>query len=437
MINIDSKCCIMRSHFSLLALCLCLATLQACKSTTSLSAPMLDPISVPTLEGTKPIAFRKIVLKIPHHRPIGKLSRGLLCLKKDDFTLSGGRHQLNTDRFNEIFHTELQLANYKVVGDPDALFEDPEIKSAEYLIAGLVKSIEANVCYPKSRSGNYSSSSAAVYMEVEWQIFDALRRKIVEKVHTQGSSKVGISYNGIGKAFDNAFALATRNLLADKKFYQLVHISDAENQYTDQVKKDNDWKLAALNTVKISTVNGEVDIDLLKQATAVVRSALGHGSGFVIGEGFLVTSEHVVAGAKKVRLIFGDGAEIDANVVIVDDRRDVALIHFTDSFIRPLLPIRPTSVEVGEEVYSFGAPLSEKYSGTLRKGVVSAHRRVQGLDYIQSDAPVNPGNSGGPLIDRNGSVVGISVSGLLYDSSVEQGVNFFIPIKEVLAALRK
>lgn len=437
-----SKCCIMRSRFSLLALVLCLAALQACKTTTSLNAPELDPISVPTSEDAKPIAFKKIVLKVPYHRPIGKLSGGLLCLKKGDFKLSGGRHQLNTDRFNEIFHTELHLANYTVVGDPDALFKDPEIESAEYFIAGLIKNIEANVCYPKSRRGNYSSSSAAVYMEVEWQIFDTLRRKVVRKVHTQGSFEVDTTYNGIAKAFDNAFALAVRNLLADKKFYQLVHISDAENQYTNQVKKDNNRKLStlqpkALSIMKVTAVNGKIDVDRLNQATAIVRSALSYGSGFVIGEGFLITNEHVVAGAKKVRLIFGDGAEIDADVVIVDDQRDVALVHFADSFIRPVLPVRTTNVEIGEEVYSFGAPLSEKYSSTLRKGVVSAYRKIRGLDYIQSDAAVNPGNSGGPLIDRNGSVIGVSVSGLMYDSFVQQGINFFTPIKEALAALEK
>ncbi|MYA59560.1 MAG: hypothetical protein F4X40_03230, partial [Chloroflexi bacterium] len=78
-------------------------------------------------------------------------------------TLAGGRHQLDTDQFNDLFRTELENANYKVVGDPDALFEDPEINSAEYFIAGLISNIEANVCYPLAGFGNFRTSSAAVY----------------------------------------------------------------------------------------------------------------------------------------------------------------------------------------------------------------------------------------------------------------------------------
>ena len=269
------------------------------------------------------------------------------------------------------------------------------------------------------------------------------RRKVVRKVKTQGSSDVDVSSDGIGMAFDNAFALAARNLLADEQFHQLVRASDKKNQSNAPVKAGEDRRLSAslaseltdLVTAKASTANSKIDVNRLNQAVAIVRSALGHGSGFVIGSGLLITNEHVVGGARKVRLIFGDGAQIDANVEIVDDRRDVALVRFADSFIRPALPVRSTGVEVGDDVYSFGAPLGEEYAGTLRKGIVSAHRKIRGLDYIQSDVAINPGNSGGPLIDGNGSVVGVSVLGLMYDGIVQQGINFFIPIEEALTAL--
>ena len=430
-----------------LVLTLSISILSACQVNTTQVAPSLDPVVVPAFESTKPIAFRKIVLKVPRHQPIGAVSVGVLCVARGEFTLSGGRHQLDTDKFNDIFREELQASNFEVVGDPDALFDDPEIASAEYFIAGLVSGIEANVCYPLAGFGNFSNSSAAVYLEVEWQIYDTLQRKVVTKIETKGSANVKERLSGLDVAFENAFALAVRNLLANDTFYQLVqskdsdvasrarHSSSAGVTPTDDTASSLVKELIAAPNAGALTSEGQVDIERLDTAVAVVRSAVGHGSGFVVSNGLLLTNEHVVGGARRVRLIFGDGAEIDAEVLAVNEIRDVALVHFADSFIRSSLPIRTSEAKVGENVYSFGAPLSEEYSGTLRKGIVSAHRELRGLDYIQSDVAINPGNSGGPLIDEDGKVIGIAVSGVMSHGVVQHGVNFFVPIVEALTAL--
>ena len=430
-----------------LLLTLSVGILSACQVKTTQVAPTLDPVFVPAFESTKPIAFRKIVLKVPRHQPIGAVSVGVLCVARGEFTLSGGRHQLDTDKFNDIFRGELQAANFEVVGDPDALFDDPEIASAEYFVAGLVSSIEANVCYPLAGFGNFSNSSAAVYLEVEWQIYDTLQRRVVTKIETKGSANVKERLSGLDVAFEDAFSLAVRNLLADNSFYQLVqstdldvasrarHSSSAGVTPRDDTASSLVKKLTAAPNVGALTSEGQVDIERLDTAVAVVRSAVGHGSGFVVSNGLLLTNEHVVGGARRVRLIFGDGAEIDAEVLAVNKIRDVALVHFASSFVRPLLPIRTSEAKIGENVYSFGAPLSEEYSGTLRKGIVSAHRELRGLNYIQSDVAINPGNSGGPLIDEDGKVIGIAVSGVMSHGVVQHGVNFFVPIVEALTAL--
>lgn len=424
-----------RFRLSALLLSLCAVGLSACGTAATRVAPSLAPIAVPTFESTKPIAFRKIVIKIPRHRPIGGVSIGIFCINRGEMTVSGGRYELDADQFNDIFRTELQQANYNIVGDPDALFEDPDIRSAEYFIAGLIEDIEANVCYPWAGYGNYSSSSAEVYMEVEWQIFDTLSREVVTTLHTSGSFDVDERFNGLDYAFDEAFALAARNLLADRQFYELVRTENPDNRSGASSEPSEIRSPSfSLNAEGADKVEG-VDVARLGQAVAIVRSALGHGSGFVVGQGLLVTNEHVVGGAEKVRLIFGDGAQIDATVAVVDSRRDVALVRFADSFIRPSLSVRTTPAEIGADVYSFGAPLAEEYAGTLSKGIVSARREIRGLNYIQSDVTINRGSSGGPLIDGDGTVVGISVSGVFYDGVGQQGINFFIPIEEAITAL--
>lgn len=89
---------------------------------------------------------------------------------------------------------------------------------------------------------------------------------------------------------------------------------------------------------------------------------------------------------------------------------------------------------VGSDVFAVGSPRDEKFRSTVSKGIVSGFREEQNKSYIQSDVNVLPGNSGGPLIDKAGSVVGIAVSGLFINNA-PQGINFFIPINDALKSM--
>jgi len=113
--------------------------------------------------------------------------------------------------------------------------------------------------------------------------------------------------------------------------------------------------------------------------------------------------------------------------------RDVALVALV-SARRPALPISTIRPSIGSNVLSYGAPLLEELGGTLRKGLVSAYRSKNGLEFLQSDVDLNKGNSGGPLLDESGNVVGVAVMGVLIDGQVSQGLNFFIPIERALAS---
>lgn len=267
-------------------------------------------------------------------------------------------------------------------------------------------------------------------MNVEWHIYDTLRRKVVNKFSTAGSSEVEATADGIDIAFDEAFALAAQNLLADNEFYELVRRSTSTDT---QVASPS--RLTSINDPEQRPGEAPPSVSSrLNQSVAVVRSSTGHGSGFVIGPGRLLTNEHVVGGASKVRLIFGDGAEIDGIVEAKDDVRDIAVVSFARTFIRKPLAISENKPKIGDDVLSYGAPLDESYSGSLRKGIVSAYRVLRGQEYIQSDVGINPGNSGGPLINASGEVVGVSVSGVLVGGS-QQGINFFIPIDDALRSI--
>ena len=117
-----------------------------------------------------------------------------------------------------------------------------------------------------------------------------------------------------------------------------------------------------------------------------------------------------------------------------DARRDVALIKAESRGRRPLA-VRRAPVVLGEGVFAIGTPLEETLQNTMTKGIVSAQQRVfDGLPFIQSDVGVTHGNSGGPLLDEKGAVIGLTASGREINGA-PVGLNFFIPIDDALKAL--
>jgi serine protease Do len=158
----------------------------------------------------------------------------------------------------------------------------------------------------------------------------------------------------------------------------------------------------------------------------------GLGSGFVYdNHGHILTNNHVVENAEKITVSFYDGVEASAKVVGADKQTDVALIKVENTSY-PALP-RGDSVKlkVGELVMAVGSPFGLSQSVTT--GIISALER-NGVDineyesFIQTDAAINRGNSGGPLVNMNGEVIGIN-SAIVSGSSGNDGIGFAIPIK--------
>jgi serine protease Do len=159
--------------------------------------------------------------------------------------------------------------------------------------------------------------------------------------------------------------------------------------------------------------------------------ATGIGSGFVYDDhGHILTNTHVVADSDKISVTFYDGTELPAKVVGADKDSDVAVIKI-DSSNFPALPRGDSSkLHVGEMVMAFGSPF--QLSQTVTQGIISAlERNNVGINayesFIQTDAPINRGNSGGPLVNMNGEVIGIN-SAIMSGSSGNDGVGFAIPI---------
>lgn len=165
-------------------------------------------------------------------------------------------------------------------------------------------------------------------------------------------------------------------------------------------------------------------------SVVVVYTETGVGSGFYIKENIVITNAHVVERSKKVAVNLYDGTTIEGSVVKIDTDKDLALIRVGKS--APALDINTDSLNIGQEVYAIGAPKDMPY--TMTKGIISSLQRELGKNkYIQIDASVNSGNSGGPLMDENGKVIGI----ITLKASDAEGIGFAITagdIEEFVAA---
>lgn len=158
----------------------------------------------------------------------------------------------------------------------------------------------------------------------------------------------------------------------------------------------------------------------------------GVGSGFIISnDGFVLTNAHVVEGADEVTVTLTDRREFKAKVLGADRRSDVALLKLSASNLPYLRTGDSSKIRVGEWVVAIGSPFN--LDNTVTAGIISAKSRDTGeyLPLIQSDVAVNPGNSGGPLINMRGEVIGIN-SQIATLSGAYNGISFAVPIDEVM-----
>lgn len=165
-----------------------------------------------------------------------------------------------------------------------------------------------------------------------------------------------------------------------------------------------------------------------RAATPAIEHAYGTAF-FITSNGYMLTNHHVVEGADKITVTLNDRTELDATLVGSDERSDVAVLKVTGSQF-PALPIGDSNIiRVGEPVLAIGSPFGFDYSASA--GIVSAKSRSfsreTSVPFIQTDVALNPGNSGGPLFNQRGEVIGIN-SRIFSGTGGYMGLSFSIPI---------
>ncbi|HEY6146617.1 MAG TPA: trypsin-like peptidase domain-containing protein, partial [Thermoanaerobaculia bacterium] len=400
--------------------------------TAAADGEQLSPVPAVAGEATAAVEFHKLLLKLPRDLVVGTVQTGRGCTERGPLTWKTSREGTVGDDLGGLLIEELSSAGYTVVGDKDQLFDDPHGRRAEYVIAGVVRDVKANVCYEKGRK---RAGTAEASLTVDWQVYSHRSKSVALKETTSGTSLLpGVQDEPGGEAITRAFVSAARNLLASGRLRDLV-----AGKGIDRLPKREEAPLVVAWETPPEQQPGSVEAAISDSRMSVVTVFAGKsmGSGFVISrDGYVLTNQHVLGQSRYVRVRFVTGREVNGEVLRTDALRDVALIKL-ETDIYKCLPLGDSGrIGPGADVFAIGTPVSEKLGQTVTKGILSGYGEEDGLRTLRSDVAIHQGSSGGPLLDRSGTVVGLSVSGyMIMPDGFGVGLNSFIPIEEALATL--
>ncbi len=234
------------------------------------------------------------------------------------------------------------------------------------------------------------------------------------------ASSVLANVSGKLSAFENQ-----KEILSEVSTQKTMKVSEIVSQYKSAV-------------VTVLTKNYQIPGD----TTSGFRTFIG--TGFILNsDGLVATNHHVIDGADEISVLLSDGTEVNASVINTDDATDLAIIRLDGNIkVEGVVTFgNSDEANVGDEVVAIGNPVSRNFSGTVTAGIISGKDRVveiagTKISYIQTDAAINEGNSGGPLFNDRGEVIGINTA-KIHNNNTE-GISFAIPIntlKEKMAIL--
>jgi S1-C subfamily serine protease len=375
------------------------------------------PVRIELPPGGRVVEFAKWKSVIPPNDVVGVVKPGVFCSEDRELQYTKKIDEWLQFSVGKAFKAEVVRYGFSTPDDAISVFDDKGNGGTDYRVGATLMAFDYRSCGDKEQTGS-------AYSKVKWEVFSVRRQQVVYSAVIESS--FASSKDLPEKEFDADVMIGiVDNLLADPAFVAVIKSGGMAEVAPTQSQP-------TLRLDPGQVIAGGVDHSTPKilAAVATVESGIGSGSAFYISQqGYLLTNKHVVGDDKFVRVKLSNGRSLVGEVIRTDKVRDVALLH-TDPVAAEALALRPDAGTVGEVVYAVGSPFGQSLSGTITRGVLSAHRVFEGVPYLQSDVAVNPGNSGGPLIDGNGRVIGMSAI-----KSDAQGINIFIPIDDVLDKL--
>ena len=375
------------------------------------------------VNGSQPIAFRRVILDIPAGKMIGAHYGGVFRLTLQTYSWQRAGGIVGSESFNGEATDELRRSGFDVLGEGNQVFDEDTSYKARYQLGATIKDIAFNTYDPFA--GNFSEAS----LQVEWLLQDAYTRQIVFTYTNSGYGK----QNGVTPGvLPRAFGDALMKMIATSRLPDLVAKGatnlNAASGYTNSI---------SVTVVRLDKPRSlPDDMDKVMQGVVVIRAGEVTGNGVIVStDGYVLTAAHVVSGTAEVAVRLKSGLQLNASVVRVDREQDIALIKLPGTGHQAVELNLGKPDEVGSELFAIGAPLGEELAFTVTKGVISGYREREGdkAKFIQTDASLNPGNSGGPLLNKSGRVIGIVSYKIVLPGF--EGLAFGVPVDVIAKCL--
>lgn len=388
------------------------------------------PIPNPRPNGGAGIAFDTFTLKLDsangNNVTIGREFSGKNCSQSIDVQWHDGVLDLKgrvaalaiAERFRKFGYSFVGTGEGEDAGGMADLSLDAELLALKFDVCSTIAA--GNVYGPGSRA----------FVKVRWSLRRAGTTEPLFRGITAGAYDAWRPDGGTKQTVSRALAAAADNLLGERAF--IDQVTDSAPRAAASAVLPPSTRLAVAYGDGAGTFRTRSD-SLLRSAITV-KTARGHGSGVLIdSSGYALTNAHVVGTESQVQVLLDDKV-VDAKVVRSDRRADVALL-LLDPQGHEAANISRREPHAGDPLYVVGTPLSLKLSHTVTQGILSAVREVDGERRFQTDAAVNPGNSGGPVFNEAGELVALSVSGIMNAEGASLNVNYLIPIGRALTAV--
>ncbi|WNZ45519.1 trypsin-like peptidase domain-containing protein [Leptolyngbya boryana CZ1] len=353
---------------------------------------------------------------------IGGHYDGLLKMRQQRYVATERLEEQLETSVRDLLEDELSQAGFDVMrSHPQSLFADLVVSSepGRFLIGGTITKVHLNSYSSFFKEYTHDDRS------VRWELFDRDLNKVVYRQEIAGSAEA----EGIDNpaATYEAIRASFRSLLAEPRVVEILNRPIEETPVQA-------YKIEAIAASNRPALTLEQLVGQTIPSVVQIRTPNGRGSGFLLdSSGLIMTNQHVVGSAFSVKVKLYDGSIVNGRVLRRDSVADAALVKLEGDISEVTgLPICHTDrVRVGQSVVAIGNPLS--FSNSVTQGIVSGFRRNASRSLIQTDTAVNPGNSGGPLLNRDGKVIGI-VTEKIASEGIE-GLGFALPIGEVLQRL--
>jgi S1-C subfamily serine protease len=266
----------------------------------------------------------------------------------------------------------------------------------------------------------------------QWLIEDVTEDEVIAGYH-HGAHYLQVSLQVSDREITTSIS-ASRNLRQrENRIHSATRIWISELHVAIQ-REISEAAYLSSHPTNEATLDGTLEtgsaLDPFLDAVVIIQTDVASGSGFFVeSSGLVVTNEHVVGRSKSVTISTRNGATVRGSIIASSPEADLAIIQTSLSPPAYLLLESPENIKVGEDVLAVGAPYGLNW--TVTKGIVSAVRvGPNGIQVVQTDAAINRGNSGGPLVSlASGKVLG--VNSFMMRGAADEGLNFAVSVREI------